>query len=93
MVKNNINNKILDLCIHQQIQESLNFIKIIEILIKYTKDRLSLLEINKPLCFQKKKLYEYHTEKKELELKLKNNYKQLEEELKMIEKLQSNINN
>ena len=47
----------------------------------------------KVFSFQKKKLYEYHTEKKELELKLKNNYKQLEEELKMIEQLQSNINN
>jgi len=93
MVKNDINNKILDLCMHQQIQESLNFIKIIEIQIKYNTDRLELLKLNKPLWFQKRKLYEYETEKKDLELKLKNNYKQLEDELVMIDKLQSNINN
>lgn len=92
MVKNDINNKILDLCMHQQIQESLNFIKIIEIQIKYNTDRLELLKLNKPLWFQKRKLYEYETEKKDLELKLKNNYKQLEDELVMIDKLQNNIN-
>ena len=69
-----------------------NFIKIIEIKIKYNTDRLELLKLNKPLWFQKRKLYEYETEKKDLELKLKNNYKQLEDELVMIDKLQNNIN-
>lgn len=90
--ENEVVNKILDLCMYHQIEESINFIKIIECQINFRSSQLELLEDNKPLWFQKKKLNNYFKEKEELELKLEEYYKQINEELKMIEKLKSSIN-
>lgn len=90
--ENEVVNKILDLCMYHQIEESINFIKIIECQIKFCYSQLELLEDNKPLWFQKKKLNNYFKEKEELELKLEEYYRKINEELKMIEKIKSNIN-
>lgn len=90
--ENEVVNKILDLCMYHQIEESINFIKIIECQINFCSSQLELLEDNKPLCFQKEKLNNYFKEKEELELKLEEYYKQINEELNMIEKLKSSIN-
>lgn len=90
--ENQVVNKILDLCMYHQIEESTNFIKIIECQIKFCYSQLELLEDNKPLWFQKKKLNNYFKEKEELELKLEEYYKQINEELKIIEKMKNSIN-
>lgn len=90
--ENQVVNRILDLCMYHQIEETTNFIKIIECQIKFCYSQLELLEDNKPLWFQKKKLSNYFKEKEELRLKIDEYYKKLNEELKTIEEIKSNIN-
>lgn len=90
--ENEVVNKILDLCMYHQIEDSFNFIKIIECQINFCYSQLELLEDNKPLWFQKKKLSNYFKEKEELELKIEEHYKKINEELKMIEKMKNSIN-
>lgn len=89
---NQVANKILDLCMYHQIEESINFIKIMECQIKFCYSQLELLEDSKPLWFEKKKLNNYFKEKEELELKIEEHYKKINEELKIIEKMKNSIN-
>ena len=59
--------------------------------IKFYRTLINDLEDNKPFFFQKKKLIEYNNKKEEYESKISELYTQLNDEMKLIEKLSDDI--
>ena len=79
-----LSNKILDLCIRQQIEESYQYMKLKEKQIEHLKS-------HKPFWFQKEALKSYYEDIDLIEDQICNYYRQIEDEIKSIEELKNNI--
>lgn len=82
-----ISNKIIDLCLWNQIQDSRHWIEIISNKIKIYELRRKHLLNNKPFKFQKKKLEEYHKELEIIEKTILKCYQDIDAEMTIIEKM------
>lgn len=82
-----LNIKILDLCLYQQIEESFHWMKLVEKQIKFCEMQIAHLEEFKPLWFQKKKLKVYYEDIELLEDKIYDYYRQINKEVEMINKM------
>ena len=90
--KERLSEKISELCIWYQIEDShrwldliCNRIKICDIMIEHLVD-------TKPYFFQKKKLEKFNNELKDLEIKKEKLYEEINDEILIIEKLNKSIN-
>ncbi|MDO5569763.1 MAG: hypothetical protein Q4G04_06685 [bacterium] len=83
-------NKIIDLCLWYQMEDSHRWMEMIDLQIKNCNLQIEFLLDNKPFWFQKKKLDEHNKKIDELENKIADYYKQIEE-VEMIEKMQRAI--
>lgn len=86
-----LSNKILDLCLHQQIEESYQYMKLKEKQIKFCEMQIEHLKNHKPFWFQKKELKAYYEDIDLIEEQICNHYKQIEDEIKIIEELKNNM--
>lgn len=86
-------NKLLDLFMYNEIEESKMFINIISKEIDFKTQMRNQLLCNKPFKFQKKKTEQYNKELEKLEDEILQCYKSIELELKEISKLQNSISN
>lgn len=84
-------NKLLDLFMYNEIEESKMFINIISKEIDFKTQMRNQLLCNKPFKFQKKKTEQYNKELEKLEDEILQCYKNIELELKEISKLQNSI--
>ena len=84
--------KIIDLCLYYQIEDSHRWLKMINLQIEYCNLQIEFLLDNKPFWFQKKKLEAHNKQIEELENKIVDYYKQIEEEVEMIIKMQQSLN-
>lgn len=87
-----LSEKILDLCMWYQTEDSHRWIEIINHRIKFCDIKIQHLLDSKPLFFQKKKLEKFNKDLEELEQEKMNLYKEVGEEVNIIEKLQKSIN-
>lgn len=87
----NLTDKILDLCLYQQIEESFHWMKLIEKQIEFCEMQIAHLEEYKPFWFQKKKLKAYYEDIDLLEDKICDYYRQINNEVKIIEKMRNSI--
>ena len=87
-----LSEKIIDLCLYYQIEDSHHWLRLIDLQIKNCQMQLHFLEDQKPFWFQKKKLEEYNTQIEELENKIYKYYQEMNEEVEMIFKLQKSLN-
>lgn len=55
-----LSNKILDLCLHQQIEESYQYMKLKEKQIRFHEIQIEYLQSHKPYWFQRKELKSYY---------------------------------
>lgn len=83
--------KIIDLCLWYQIEDSHRWLDIINVQIESCRMQLSFLEDNKPFWFQKKKLEEHNKNIEALENKIVDHYKELEEEVEIIQKMKKSL--
>ena len=86
-------NKLLDLFMYNEIEESKMFINIISKEIDFKTQMRNQLLCNKPFKFQKKKTEQYNKELEKIEDEILQCYKNIELELKEISKLQNSISN
>lgn len=86
-----ITNKVLDLCIWYQIEDSYHWMRLIEQQIKFCEIQIAHLEKYKPYWFQKKKLKAHYEDIELLEDKICDYYRQINDEVKLIEKMRSSI--
>lgn len=84
---NELFEKLLELNIKYAIENSNINMRMIDNRIRFYQTLIEHLEDNKPFFFQKKKLIEYNNKIEEYESKISELYIQLEEEFKLIEKL------
>ena len=84
-------NKVIDLCLWYQIEDSHRWLDIIDLQIKNCNMQLHFLEEEKPLWFQKKKLEEHNKKIEELENKICKYYQDMNEEVELIEKMQKSM--
>ena len=84
-------NKLLDLFMYNEIEESKMFINIINKEIDFKTQMRNQLLCNKPFKFQKKKTEQYNKKLKKLEDEIIQCYKNIELELKEISRLQNSI--
>lgn len=82
-----VSKKILDLCLYQGIEDSKNYLDILFLELKICKSQLEILEQEKPLWFQKKKIEKLKKERRELENKLNDYHDKILYELSLIFKL------
>lgn len=85
-----LSNKVLDLCLHHQIEESYQYMRLKEKQIKFCEIQIDHLKKHKPLWFQKKALKSYYEDIDLLEDKICDYYRQIEEEIDLIEKTKNN---
>lgn len=88
-----LSNKILDLCLHQQIEESYQYMKLKEKQIRFCEIQIEYLQSHKPYWFQKKELKSYYEDIDLIEDQICNYYKQIEDEIKIIEEMKKQISN
>lgn len=79
-----LSEKIIDLCLWYQIEDSHHWLKLIDMQIKNCQMQLHFLEDSKPFWFQKKKLEEHNKQIEELENKILKHYQEMNEEVEMI---------
>ena len=84
--------KVIDLCLWYQIEDSHRWMDVINLQIKNCQIQLEYLLENKPFWFQKKKLKEHNKQIDELENQIYKYYENLGKEVDMIEKMQNAIN-
>ena len=82
-------NKLLNLCIEYQLEDSHHWIQLIQKQIKFYEIQINHLEKSKPHWFQKKKLKAYYENIELLENKIYNCYKQINNEMELIEKFKN----
>ncbi|MDO5568741.1 MAG: hypothetical protein Q4G04_01330 [bacterium] len=87
-----LSDKIIDLCLWYQIEDSHRWMDIINLQIESCQMQLKFLEENKPFWFQKKKLEEHKKQVEELENQIYKYYENLGNEVDMIFKLQQALN-
>ena len=80
-------NKIIDLCLWNQIQDSHHWIELLSNKIKIYELRRDHLLNNKPFKFQKKKLEKYHKELESIEKTILKSYQDIDAEMTIIEKM------
>lgn len=83
--------KLLDLFTTYSIEDSKISLKFLETQIKYYESERKFLIEHKPYSFQKKKMKEYYKKLDEIEEKIMNLYKDFDEEMKLMIKLQEPI--
>ena len=86
-----LNDKILDLCLYQQIEESFHWMKLIEKQIEFCEMQIAHMEEYKPFWFQKKKLKAHYEDIELLEDKICDYYRQINKEVEMINKMKRAI--
>lgn len=86
-------NKVIDLCLLHEIDESNLYLKMLDNQIKFYQSQISFLEDTKPFFFQKKKLEEHNKKIEEYEQKICDNYKKMNEEVNCIIEIQNSIDN
>lgn len=84
-----LSNKILDLCLHQQIEESYQYMKLKEKQIKFCEIQIEYLQNHKPYWFQRKELKSYYEDIDLIEDQICNYYVQIEKEIRIIEELKN----
>ncbi|MDO5569739.1 MAG: hypothetical protein Q4G04_06560 [bacterium] len=84
--------KIIDLCLWYHIEDSHRRLEMINLQIKNCNLQIEFLLDNKPFWFQKQKLEEHNKKIEELENKIIDYYKQIEEEVDIIQKMQQSLN-
>lgn len=89
---NELNTKIIDLCLWYQIEDSRLTINLIEHQIKFYELQKEHLLENKPFKFQKKKMKFFEDELNKIDNKIMKFYSEIEEELAIMEKMQNAIN-
>lgn len=87
----NLCDKILNLCLYQQIEDSYYWMKLIEKQIKFCEMQIAHLEEYKPFWFQKKKLKAHYEDIELLEDKICDYYRQINKEVEMINKMKKAI--
>lgn len=92
MLEKNIIDKMINLFLVYQIEDSNSYIRILHNQIKFYETKIKFLNTNKPLFFQKKKLEENRKKINEYEQKIFDIYIKLEEEINLIIKIQNQIN-
>ena len=78
---------LLKLNIKYAIEDSNTNMRMIDNIIKFYQTLINHLEENKPLFFQKRKLIDYNNKRNEYSKKINDLYIELNEELKLLEKL------
>lgn len=78
---------LLKLNIKYAIEDSNTNMRMIDNRIKFYQTLINHLEENKPLFFQKRKLIDYNSKRNEYSKKINDLYIELNEELKLLEKL------
>lgn len=86
-------NKIIDLVMIHQIQESNLYLKVLDNQIKFYQNERNFLEDTKPFFFQKKKLEEHNKKIEVCEQKIFETYKKMNEEVEFIIEMQNSIDN
>lgn len=86
-------NKIIDLCLLHEIEESNLYLKMLDNQIKFYQSQINFLEDTKPFFFQKRKLEEHNKKIEEYEQKIFDTYKKMNEEVDMIFEMQNSIDN
>lgn len=86
------NNKIIELMIYQQIENSNNWINFLNEQIKFNQIQISYLNNNKTNKFQKKKSELHYNTLKQLEKNIEYYKKQIIDEIKLIEQMEKTIN-
>jgi len=84
---NEVYEKILNLNLDYQIEDSISYLDILYLELKMSKIQLSFLENEQPYWFQKKKLEKYKKKKLYLENRIKKYKKNIQEELELIAKM------
>lgn len=87
-----LSNKIIDLCLWYQIEDSHRWLDIIDLQIKNCQIQLDFLKEIKPFWFQKKKLEEHNKQIIELENQIYKYYEDLGKEVEIIQKMQEQLN-
>lgn len=88
---NDLNEKILKLCLCNAIEDSNLTIQFIDTRIKFYTTLIEQLEDNKPFFFQKKKLIEYNNKLEEYNDKISDLYRQMGEETELIIKMHEQL--
>ena len=91
--KEDLVNKIIDLCLYHEIEETNLYLKILDNKIKFYQNEINFLEDTKPFFFQKKKLQEHNKKIEEYEQKIYDAYKEIAEEVDFIVEIRKNIDN
>lgn len=86
-----LSNKIVDLCLWYQIEDSHRWIELISHKIKMYELKKEHLLDNKPFKFQKRKLKEYNNELESIEEEISKCYQEINEEVTIIEKMRKAI--
>ena len=84
-----LQNRLLDLCLHEEIEDSKEFLDILYLELKFYKNKLDFLDREKPFWFQKKKIEIYNKERIDLEEKISICKKNILEELELMSKMVS----
>lgn len=84
-------NKIIDLCLWYQIEDSHKMLNLIDLQIKSCRLQMEYLIDTKPFWFQKKKLEEYNKKMEELDNQIFKYYQDMNEEVELIQKMQEKI--
>ncbi len=88
--KNTLENKIINLQLMNNIQNSKLYIRHLDVKINFYQKQLELIENKKPFIFQKK-INDYYKEIEHYKRQIKITYQQLQEEVDNISKIQANL--
>ena len=79
--------EIIDLCLKDEVEDSLNYLDILNLELTYYKKELEYLESRKPYSFQKNKLKSYYEKHNNLENAIINCQNKIQNEYLLIEKM------
>lgn len=85
----NVSTQIVNLCLKYHLEESNQYLKMIIVQISACEARIKYLLKTKPYQFQKKKLKAYQEELDEIDNKIQKYYKDISNELKEIQEIQT----
>ncbi len=91
--KYSLEEKIIKLQLKNKLQSSNLYLEHLYTKIKFYQKQLDMLTENKPLIFQKIKLKNYHQKTKEYDDIIKETYKKIDEEFKIIYEINKQIKN
>lgn len=82
-----LQNRVVDLCLQKGIDDSKEYLDFLYLELKFYKNKLELLETQKPFWFQKKKMNDYLKERIDVEEKIFKYKKSILDELELISKM------